>query len=85
MGLNLHFDGFWDEETKGNIEHAIRDCIGEPPKDEEWVVSIVRHYTFQPCAVQVKTLKQTRSRLFFEQSSALSKAIPDWLKLYPLQ
>ncbi|HXQ27368.1 MAG TPA: hypothetical protein VN822_13240 [Candidatus Acidoferrales bacterium] len=81
----MNFDGFWDADTRGNIEHAIRACVGEPPKDEEWVVSVVRQFPFQPCAVQVKTLKQTRSRLFFENSPALSKAIPDWLKLYPLK
>jgi len=85
MGLTFQFDGFWDTDIRGNIEHAIRECVGEPPNGEEWVVSIARSFPFQPCTVQVKTLNQTRSRLFFEHSSALSKAIPNWLMLYPLK
>lgn len=84
MALKTEFEGFWDPDNKTNIERAIRECVGEPPKDEEWVVSIARQFPFQPCTVHVKTLKQTRSRLFFEPSVSLSKAIPDWLRLYPL-
>ena len=85
MGLKTKFEGFWDPDNRASIERAIRECVGEPPKDEEWVVSIARDFPYQPCSVQVKTLKQTRSRLFFDQSAALSKAIPDWLRLYPLR
>jgi len=84
MSLSLHFTGYWDAATQGQLEKAIRECIGEPPKDQEWSVSLSRSFSLLSCDVRVKTLHQTRSRMFLDDLSALPKAITDWLNLYPL-
>jgi len=82
--LRVYFDGDWDAKIKGDIEDAIRDCIGDPPADEDWAVSIVPSFSFQYCEVKVKTQRQARRRLFFEDPGMLPRAISDWIKLYPL-
>ena len=82
MSLSLNFTGDWDAATQGELESAIRECIGEPPRGEDWSVSLRRSSFF--CDVRFKTLRQTRSRMFMDDLSALSKAITDWLMAYPL-
>ncbi len=84
MSLSLTFSGYWDADTQGRLEQAIRVCIGEPPKIEDWSVSLDRSISHNFCDVRVKTLHQTRSRMFLDDPSALPKAITDWLKSYPL-
>jgi hypothetical protein len=84
MSLSLNFTGYWDAETQGQLEKAIRVCVGEPPKDEDWSVSLGRSISLIYCDVRVKTSHQTRSRMFVEDPSALPKAITDWLMSYPL-
>jgi len=84
MSLSLNFTGYWDTETQGQLEDAIRVCIGEPPEEENWSVSVERSFSLIYCNVRAKTLRQTRSRMFVDEPSALPKAITDWLKLYPL-
>ncbi|MGA3292675.1 MAG: hypothetical protein ABSE45_01690 [Candidatus Acidiferrales bacterium] len=85
MPLRVLFDGDWDLRIKREIEEAIRGCVGEPPADQDWAVSVFLSTSFQYCEVRVKTPHQTRRRIFFEDPRTLPKAIPDWIGLYPLR
>ena len=83
MGLHIDFDGVWDMKARARIEGAVRDCVGEPPKNEDWDVSIRTFGGY--CLVSVKTLHQTRRKMFFSDVSKLAEAIPEWLQQYPLR
>jgi hypothetical protein len=84
MSLSVNFTGYWDAATQRQLESAIRGCIGEPPRGEDWSVSLGRSSSLIYCDVRVKTLHQTRSRMFVDDLSALPKAITGWLMSYPL-
>ncbi len=84
MGLLVKFDGNWDSQAKKEIEDAIRRRIGEPPNNENWVVSVTTGLSQNYCDVRVTTTRQIRSRLFFEDPKKLPKAIVDWISMYPL-
>jgi len=84
-GLNIHFEGAWSAEAKEQIERAIRESAGTPPDGENWSISIDRPSFSFYCEVHAKTPRQSRTRLFFEEDSALPKTISDWLKSYPLR
>jgi hypothetical protein len=83
MGLHIEVDGVWDLEARARIEGTIRDCVGEPPRDEEWTVSVSIFDSYS--VVLVKTPHQTRRKMFFSEVSKLSEAIPEWLQQYPLR
>lgn len=83
MSLHVDFDGLWDVQTKARIDRALRSCIGDPPQDEEWSALVTSYGSY--CIVLVKTLQQTRRKLFLLRALELSEAIPGWLKQYPLQ
>lgn len=85
MGLIVNFNEGWDPKTKSNIEREIRQCISDPPIDEEWVVSVIAGFSQNYCDVRVTTPNQTRTRLFFEEAPKLAKAITDWINMYPLR
>jgi len=85
MDLRVHFDGYWDPETRKRVEDAVRSCIGEPPADETWAISIVAGFSLQYFEVQLRTPDQTRSHLFFNGVEKLPKAITDWINIYPLR
>lgn len=85
MALIVEFDGEWDPKSKREIEDAVRKCIGAPPEDEKWTVSIAAGFSQSYCEVQVMTPNQTRTRLFFEDPARLANAITDWIKSYPLR
>lgn len=85
MGLLVNFDGSWDSQGRKEIEDAIRKSVGEPRNDENWVVSITAGLLRDYCEVRVTTTRQTRSRVFFDDSSKLAKAITDWIGMYPLR
>ena len=82
MSLSLDFTGDWGPATQGEVEGAIRECIGEPPRGEDWSVSLRRSPFY--CEVRVKTPRQTRRRMFVHDLSELAKAVTDWLVSYPL-
>jgi hypothetical protein len=84
MSLQVSFNGFWDEQTKARLEQAIRASVGEPPSGEEWSIAVDRSFSHLYCDVQVKTQRQSRKRLFFEEPPLLPQAISDWLRSYPL-
>jgi hypothetical protein len=83
MGLHIEFDGIGDSETRVRIESALRQCICEPPEDEEWDVAVTSYGRY--CIVLVKTAQQARKKLFFLRALELVEAIPIWLKQYPLR
>jgi len=83
MSLQIDFDGFWDWSTKKSIESALRECIGDPPRDEEWNVALTSYGGY--CIVLAKTTQQTRRKMFFLRPSELAEVIPMWLKEYPLR
>jgi len=85
MGLLVNFDGGCDSRAKSEIEDAIRKCVGDPPKDEKWVVSVRVGFAQNYCEVRVVTAHQTRTRLFFDETPKLAKAIADWIGMYPLR
>lgn len=85
MAFTVNFDGSWDSRTRKEIEDAIRGCVGEPPNNETWVVSLSAGFSRDFCEVQVTTARQNRSRLFFEESSKLARAITEWISMYPLR
>ena len=85
VGLLVNFDGGCDSRAKNEIEDAIRKCVGEPPKDEKWVVSVRMGLSQNYCEVRVVTANQTRTRLFLDETSKLAKAIADWISMYPLR
>jgi hypothetical protein len=83
VSLCVDFDGFWDTVVMKRIDDALRSCIGNPPDGEEWTVSLTSFSGY--CVVFVKTLQQTRRKMFFLRASELVEAIPTWLELYPLR
>jgi hypothetical protein len=83
MSLQINFDGLWDCETYTRIESTLRECVGTPPGDDEWNVSVTSYGNF--CVVLVKTLQQTRRKAFELCGLELAAAIPAWLKEYPLE
>ncbi|HXX46008.1 MAG TPA: hypothetical protein VEJ38_14860 [Candidatus Acidoferrales bacterium] len=85
MSLTVNFDGSWDSQTRKEIEDAVRRCIGEPPNNESWAVLLSAGLSGDFCEVQVTTAHQSRSRLFFDDSSKLAKAITEWIGMYPLR
>lgn len=85
MGVVVYFNEGWDPETRRHVEDAIRKCIGDPPKDEEWGVSLITGFSQDYCEVKVMTPNQTRTRLFFEEPAKLPKVITDWIEMYPLR
>jgi len=85
LGLIIDFNEGWLSQTKNGIEEALRECIGEPPDGETWVVSLTAGFAQLYCEVRVRTASQTRTRFFFEEPHNLPNAIHDWIKLYPLR
>jgi len=85
LGLIIDFNEGWNSQTKGDIEDALRKCIGHPPDGETWVVSLTTGFAQHYCEVRVRTASQTRTRLFFEEPGNLPKTINDWINLYPLR
>jgi hypothetical protein len=85
VGLIVDFNQDWDFHVRIAIENALRKCIPEPPKDEDWIVSLAAGFAQSYCEVSVKTPSQTRTRFFFEDPHSLPKAITDWIHLYPLR
>jgi len=85
LGLIIDFNEGWNSQTKGDIEDALRKCIGQPPDGETWVVSLTTGFAQHYCEVRVRTASQTRTRLFFEEPGNLPKTINDWINLYPLR
>lgn len=58
MSLHINFDGVSDSEIRARIETAIWDCIGDPPRDEDWSVTVTSFGN--GCTVLVKTPNQRR-------------------------
>jgi hypothetical protein len=85
MGVNVYFNESWDRSTKKAIEDAIRKCIGEPPRGEDWLVTVTAGFAQTYCEVKVRTPNQTRSRFFFDEGTNLPKAIARWIAIYPLR
>jgi hypothetical protein len=83
MSLLIDFDGLWDGGSETRVESALRECIGQPPGDEEWSVAVTSYGSY--CMVFVKTAQQTRRKMFFLSASELAEALPVWLKQYPLR
>ena len=84
MSLSLSFNGHcWDAAAQEQLESAIRGCIRESPRGEDWSVSLDRSDSIDSCDVRVKTSRYTRSRMFEDDLSALPKAITDWLMSFP--
>lgn len=83
MSLFIEFEGFWEMTTRARTETALRTCIGNPPLGEGWTVLVTSFSDF--CVVRVKTLQQTRRKVFLVCSSRLAELIPKWLEQYPLQ
>ena len=83
MSLLIDFDGLWNGGTEARVENALRECIGQPPGDEEWNVAVTSYGSY--CMVVVKTAQQTRRKMFFLSASELVEALPVWLKQYPLR
>jgi hypothetical protein len=83
MGLHIDIDGVCDLKARTHIESAIRECIGEPPGDEDWNVSISGFGGYS--VVVVRTPRQARRKMFFSNVWNLSEAIPEWLQQYPLR
>jgi hypothetical protein len=83
MGLQIHFDGSWDDATQAHLETTLRACIGNPPEGQDWVVLVTCYGNFS--TVLVKATQQSRSKLFLLPATELAKAIPDWLEIYPLR
>ena len=63
MSLHIEFDGIRDPETRKHLENSIRECMGDPSAAEEWITSVTSFGGY--CTVVVKTLPQTRKKLFF--------------------
>lgn len=83
MGLHIDFNGVSDLEVRACIEGAVRECVGEPPRDEAWNVSVSALGGYS--LVLVKTSHQTRKKIFFSDVSKLSEAISERLQRYPLR
>jgi hypothetical protein len=83
MGLQIDFDGLWNQGTIERLESALRKCIGDPPPGEIWRVSVTSFGSY--CVVLVKATQQTCRKVFFMKAAELAEAIPVWLKQYPLQ
>ena len=83
MSLTVNFEGLWTSDTKTRLEKALRECVGEPPGDEEWSLAVSSYGRY--CIVLVKTAQQTRRKVFFLRAAELAEAIPMWLEQYPLQ
>ena len=83
MSLHINFDGVSDSGIQARIETAIRDCIGNPPRGEDWSVTVTSFGS--GCTVVVKTPNQTRKKVFLLRASELPEAIPPWLRQYPLR
>jgi hypothetical protein len=82
MGLQIDFDGLWNQDTVERLESALRECI-DPPSGEVWSVSVTSFGSY--CVVLLKATQQTRRKVFLLQAAELAEAVPVWLKLYPLQ
>ena len=55
MSLHVEFDGIRDSETLRRIENAIRQCMGDPPADEEWITSVTSFGYYCRIVVQRST------------------------------
>jgi hypothetical protein len=78
MGFHIDVDGVSDSKAEAGIESAIRECVGEPPRDEEWNMSVSSRED-QSCVV-VRTPRQALRKIFFSHFWNLSAAIPAWLQ-----
>jgi hypothetical protein len=83
MGLHIDIDGVRDSNARTHIESTIRDYIGEPPKDEDWNVTI--NSSGGQSLVVVRTPRQAYRKMFFSTPWNLSEDIPEWLQQHPLQ
>jgi hypothetical protein len=82
MGLHIDIDGVCDPKAKTSIESTIRECVGEPPKDEEWNVSISSHEG--QSVVVMRTPRQAHRKIFSSNLWNLSAVIPAWLQQHPI-
>jgi hypothetical protein len=82
MGLQIDFEGLWNQGTMKRLENSLRECI-DPPPGEAWSVSVTSFGSY--CIVLVRATQQTRRKVFLLQAAKLAEAIPVWLKQYPLQ
>jgi hypothetical protein len=82
MSLHIDMEGVSDQQAKKQIESSIRECVGEPPKNEEWNISISR--SDGQSVVVVRTPRLALRKLFFSSLWSLSEAIPAWLLQHPV-
>jgi hypothetical protein len=82
MPLHIDIDGVLDLKAKAQIESSVRECVGDPPTDEEWNVSISR--LDAQSVVVVRTPRQAVRKMFFSNLWDLSAAIPAWLQQHPI-
>jgi hypothetical protein len=81
MGLQILFDGLWNQGTMKRLESSLRECI-DPPSGEAWSVTVTSFGSY--CIVLVKATQQTCRKVFLLRAAELPEAIPAWLKQYPL-
>jgi len=82
MSLQITVEGIVDTDARGQIEGALRGGVGDPPTEEEWTVVAVS--VDGGFVVLLKTPRQSRTKLFFQDVSQLPDAIRTWLKLHPV-
>ncbi len=82
MSLHIDMEGVSDQQAKKEIESSIRECVGEPPKNEDWNISISR--SDGQSLVVVRTPRLALRKLFFSSLWGLPDAIPAWLHQHPV-
>ena len=83
MSLGIGIEGIADPAKRLDIETAIRECVGDPPGDEQW--SIVAVFYEGSCTLLLKTPKLSRTKLLVYDGTEPTDVVRDWLRLYPMR
>lgn len=84
LAVSVELNEVLDQELKTRVEQVIEKSLGSRPRGEDWKVWIYGGGGY--CRIVLKGPIQTRNRTFFyEQREELTRAISEWLDLYPLR